>query len=590
MVFISLLLSAALLGVFFIYKFALKRKVNLFVLLILISLLPIWSIFREGSYQSGDLTIHTNYLQSFFANLQEGILVPQWAGGLCGGHGCPLFMFEYVTPYYIGSFFHVLGFSFLNSMKLFLAASYVLSGVTMFYFLRSRFKDLPAFTGSLLYLFAPIRFIEMHFRVSTGTDAAFIFIPLAFLFAQKSLDKKWMYVLLGTINFWLLILSHSSIAFVTGISSIVYVLVITRDITKLFFPIMSYILGLGLSAYYILPAIVLVKHTWMIFDQKVTEFHPLVDHLISPARFGFLFQGNNGEFRLVVGYAHLLVSFSAIYFLIKKGFERQDKFIATLFVGLIITSFLMLSDLTKPIWNEILFLRTFILPWRLLVPIAFFTAFLGSLVVEKVRDKRIITIFCLFIVFSTVLNWGNRKMVPFNQDISFATQNMLYTEYVSDPLTKMSRELYSLSHEKVIRDPYYVYKIHSTPINIIKGNGQIQALKSNQVDHEYLVGLTSSSILSENTYYFPGWNLYVNDKRWAFDSDSKYKPGKIVFSLPKGIHQIGIKFQDTPSEILGKKISIVALIILGLIALIQFSRFISKAGGRSRLHFPKFYH
>ena len=105
MVFINLLLSFILLGALLTYKFIFKRKINLLILLILVSLLPVWTIFRPGTYQSGDLTLHTAYLRSFFENIQNGILIPQWAGGLCGGYGCPVFMFEYTFPFTLAVFF-----------------------------------------------------------------------------------------------------------------------------------------------------------------------------------------------------------------------------------------------------------------------------------------------------------------------------------------------------------------------------------------------------------------------------------------------------------------------------------------------------
>src|SRR5256885_1788135 len=95
----STLIALILLFYRFIYP---KRNINLFLLLILISLLPIISIFRSGTYEAGDLTLHSVFLQSFYENLQDGFFFPKWAGGLCGGYGCPVFMFEYLIPFYIG--------------------------------------------------------------------------------------------------------------------------------------------------------------------------------------------------------------------------------------------------------------------------------------------------------------------------------------------------------------------------------------------------------------------------------------------------------------------------------------------------------
>ncbi|HVZ59142.1 MAG TPA: hypothetical protein VG935_05305, partial [Patescibacteria group bacterium] len=69
--FFSTLLILATAFYYFIYP---KKKPNLFVLLILISLLPLISILRQGSYESGDLSLHTKLAMQFFDNLHEGVL------------------------------------------------------------------------------------------------------------------------------------------------------------------------------------------------------------------------------------------------------------------------------------------------------------------------------------------------------------------------------------------------------------------------------------------------------------------------------------------------------------------------------------
>jgi len=90
-------------------------------LIILLSLLPVISIFRSGTYESGDLSIHVTKAMDFWEVLSEGNLRSQWTHSLNAGYGYPLYIFSYVAPYYFSSAFHLLGFSFLASVKLGLA-------------------------------------------------------------------------------------------------------------------------------------------------------------------------------------------------------------------------------------------------------------------------------------------------------------------------------------------------------------------------------------------------------------------------------------------------------------------------------------
>src|SRR5260370_23452610 len=136
MITVNAILSALLLGGILFYRVVYpKKKINYLYLIILVSILPVVSIFRKGTYEAGDLTLHSVFLQSFYQNLSQGIFIPQWAGDLCGGYGCPAHLFEYPLPYYIAAPFHFLGFSYINSIKIFLAFSYIVSGVGMYLWL-----------------------------------------------------------------------------------------------------------------------------------------------------------------------------------------------------------------------------------------------------------------------------------------------------------------------------------------------------------------------------------------------------------------------------------------------------------------------
>src|SRR4030042_2573205 len=251
----NLILSLILIVGLLFVKYVLKKEIRLFPLLVAISILPIISIFRAGTYEAGDLSLHITFLYNFFENLKQGILIPQWAGYLCGGYGCPIFMFEYTTPFYIASVYHLIGFSYLNSMKLFLASSYIFSGITMYIFVKDDFGAKAAFVASLLYLFAPVRFIEMHFRVSVGTDAVFIFVPLAFLFAKKVLKGQPVFIILNALNTLLLLLSHSSTALIVIPLAFIYAFFKKKNIKEMKYVFISFILGFGISAWYLFPAL-----------------------------------------------------------------------------------------------------------------------------------------------------------------------------------------------------------------------------------------------------------------------------------------------------------------------------------------------
>ena len=120
---------------------------------------------------------------AFYDSLMEGNIMPSWAGELNATYGYPLFIFNYTLPYYFISLFHFLGFSFIGSMKIFLALNIILSGISMFMFTKKLFKsDLPPFISSVFFVFAPYHLIDIHFKVVIGEILFFTILPFSFLF------------------------------------------------------------------------------------------------------------------------------------------------------------------------------------------------------------------------------------------------------------------------------------------------------------------------------------------------------------------------------------------------------------------------
>ena len=94
MFFVNIILLAMLGIGFGIYHYFYPRKpIHPLIMLILISCLPIISVFRLGVYESGDFTLHLYRAIDFYQSLSEGNVFPSWAGNLNAHYGYPLFIF-----------------------------------------------------------------------------------------------------------------------------------------------------------------------------------------------------------------------------------------------------------------------------------------------------------------------------------------------------------------------------------------------------------------------------------------------------------------------------------------------------------------
>lgn len=585
MVFINIIIAFTLsLGVL-IYRYVFpKRRINLLILLILISILPIISIFRSGTYESGDLTLHSVFLQSFFENLKEGIFLPQWAGGLCGGFGCPVFEFLYSLPFYISSLFHVLGFSFLNSIKLLLVTSFIGSGITMLMWAKDQFGEKSGFIAAIFYLFAPYHLITLHFRASIGETLSFVFIPLIFLLTKKVItDPKIKWVVLQAISLTLLVLSHfatfiSSLYIVLPYAVLLWFLKEPRRLINLKYYAISMILGLLLSLYKWLPSILEMKYTWYKFEGNGITFVPLKSLLISPTNFGFLFQGHHGELNLIIGHIHIILTAMLVVFILKKKLAYKEAAIGVwLLLSFAVVVFLILPQ-SKFIWSSLGFMENFQFSWRLLIIVSFITSTAAGLVATKIKKNEIIIALCAFAILSTILNWGNRKMVPLDPQ-AYDKHWSLYTEYFepNDPL-------YLFRYNKRVQKiPQLVLNRHKSHLEIIQGIGNIKETKRTQTEHEYLVNARSNLYLSENTYYFPGWKVYANGKEIPINIKNEKRFGTLTFTLDKELYIINTKFEDTQIRKIGKIISLISLGLLVTIMIYIPVKFENSKNGLSSL-------
>lgn len=573
MVLVNIILSTFLFSGLIIYRYVLKRKVNLFCLLILISVLPTVSIFRTGSYESGDLSLHTERLMSFYNSLVNYHLIPRWTPEFNAGYGDPHFLFTYFLPYFIGSILHFMGFSFLFSIKLLLALSFIFSGITMYWWARDELGKKAGFTAAVFYLFMPYHLVDMHFRVSIAENLSFLFLPLVMLAIKKSLEEKnrlWYGILSASIA--LLILSHQSISIMflpIAISYCLFVWLRTRKrmISSLIRCLFFVLIGLLLSSFYWIPIVHLAQFTQQGFSPTPVLFSNIMLLFYSPWRFGFLFQGHMGELSYLIGYTQIFILGFSIYSIMKNKLNNNLKTLLALFLKISMFLFVFLLPITKPIWENIPLLKYSQFSTRLLVPLALCISILAGVVVKKINKNWFVILLCFLTIFYTILNWGNRNTIPSIND------NYLKKEFGLKP------DISGLEPTSPIWADLDKSKLRIKPkasIEILKGDAAIKEISRTPISRSYKINAESDVEIKENTLFFPGWIVTANKNFIPINYRNQNSPGVITFKLNKGNYDLNIRFADLPIIIFSKWLS--GLSILGMMAYIFFPK---------KLNFPK---
>jgi len=578
MVFVNIIGSLLILFGTLFYRFIYpKKKINLFILLLLISFLPIISIFRVGTYESGDFNIHIYRIISFYNSLSEGIFMPSWAADLNATYGNPLFIFNYNLPYYIISLFHFIGFTFISSTKLYLALVMYFSGISMYLWINKLTKNnLAAFTAGIFYLFSPYHLIDVHFRATLGESTIFFILPLLFYAITSYYEsKKYIWLIHISLISALLFLAHPLLAVISsGIAFLYSLFLYILNQNKFLFitTIISLVIGVLGSIYMWLPFLLFSNITFPNPDPNL-YFYPFKYLFYSPWRFGLLFQGPNGELQQIIGYTQLFLVIISVIGLYKYKIESKIKY--PYFFWLII--FLILVFLTSPfsafIWKYFP-LFWMLLPFgRLLLLISFCTSIIAAYFVIafcKSKIKRnLLFLLIIFTIGYTILNWGHRTVLP-NIDDNDLIRNVPYST-LNEGITA-----YFLNNKWADKENFWFDKIPSKHLEILEGVASVREISRTSIIHKYEIDAKTQLKIKENTLYFPGWKLTINGK------ENPVYPGKrgiINSNLPKGKYIIELKYEDVFAYKISKHITFAfftTIIFLVLFSFTNFRRFYSK--------------
>jgi len=564
MVAINIIASGVIISSTLFYKYIYPKKhVSKTIFCFTLSILPIISIFRSGSYESGDMVLHAARGASFYNSLSEGIIIPRWYSEANAAYGYPLFIFAYPLPYYIISLYHFLGFGFISSVKLLLISTYLMSGFFMYLLLKQHLSKNASLVGAIFYLFAPYHLIDMHFRVSIGELTAIMLLPLIFLLLRKYLLKPSpLKLFLSSTSVALLILSHQAVSLIGFPLLILYGLYIRQKInTKSVINIIGpFVFGLLISSYYWIPVLTEIQYThWPLYSQTI-RFYPISSFLYSTWRFGLLLQGSQGEFVTNIGYVQIFIIIYTFYSLATGRIKKNLKFILTSLLIILFLYLIMTNRISGPVWEILRPLKNMQFSYRLMSVVIFITAAIAAVIYENRKTNLFFYLLIVSAIIPTLLNWGNRGMD------TTVNENLLRSyEYVKQKKGVVK----SSSATPIWADPIdpWQKEVPEKHLEIIEGDAKITEISRSTIKHVYQIEAKEPTIFRENTYYFPGWKLYANVVEKEIIYDSGLHGGIITFCLPKGFYLIELKFLSTAIRTISFLLSSTSLIIISLLLL-----------------------
>lgn len=553
------------------------------IALVLLSLPAVADLAKPGFYTSHDGETHTARMAQYWQAMVDGQIPPRFAGTLYNGLGSPILTYIYPLPYLAGSLVHSLGFSFTDSFEIIMALGFIFSGIFSYLWLKEVFQsDRAAALGALFYMWVPYRFLLIYVRASISENIAYTFLPLVFYCLTKLQQKSNpLWTAATALSSSLLLLSQNLVAlmFLPIISIYVLILAFAKKSPRyLVSTAAAGIWAISIAAVTYLPAI---------FERKFVRFDEVyaltyLDHFVSlkqlihsPWGYGFSLTGFDDLMSFQIGLAHLLVL--GIFLLILAGrvlskFKTSaDTRILSLFFTLVVATTVILMIQTRAtifFWQHFEPITRIDYPWRLLGITTFALSFIAAYIAKAAKPGLIF----IFLVAAVLV--ANRNHLRINLPAYFDDKFFLNYTGTATQLGEFTPKWRQSTRVPIGFDP-------ATHVELVSGNAKIENVKvrSNEVTFNTQVNSDSARVRI-NKFYFPGWNVQVDDQKLTPFKDliitdtntllldiEQDASGLMMINLEKGEHQISARFGETKLRLFANLLSLGSLVLaLGVLA------------------------
>jgi uncharacterized membrane protein len=216
------------------------------------------------------------WASQFSEQFRAGVLYPRWMPDSFDGLGSPAFYFYPPVPFWIDALVSVATFNLLSvpyRLAVTTALLLFVSGLTMrAWLLGMTGKPTAALVGALAYMVAPYHLLDHYTRGAFAEFTAYALLPLVMLAIRQTVEEwRWGLPLLAG-SYAALLASHLPTALLCSVTVIpAHVLFSTRSPVRLLRCAAGGVLGLGLAAAYLVPALELQE--WISSDQLWASFY-----------------------------------------------------------------------------------------------------------------------------------------------------------------------------------------------------------------------------------------------------------------------------------------------------------------------------
>jgi hypothetical protein len=601
------------------------------VLILLLGLIVLSPLLQPGYFWGAHDARHDVYfIFQYDKSVQDGIWFPRWSPDWTFGYGYPFFIVYGPLATFVGELFHhFLGLGYEASVKAVLGLSILLSGLSMYGFVRSWLGRNAALVAAVAYMAIPYHLVDVFVRAAMAESLALVFLPLALWGFRETVVRPRTAAILGAAASYAAIMWTSNLValvFTPALGLYVLLLIIWRlktDAHKTssmarrppsmvhrvssiaMAPAVAFGLGLGFSAAFFLPA--LIEQGYINRTQWFGQYYDPSQHfvyfhqLFNPAwGFGISKPGPDdvaqGGMSFQLGAAATILALIAVFAAAgtpslreRLGLDRRREI--GFWAGWAVVTVAFTMSISAPLWRYVPLVSFAQFPWRYLmlaiIPLSILPGALAARPAsqpvgarEDLRWPGVILAGLLLLSSYPYLKVEMREPTAEQGPVSYAA--LMRFQRTSDEMTGVTAWVDPLRrpHWSPLADEWAASRDVKTRVDYSQVP-QNETLAVNSEDmgsaHEqvYYYAKGAGQKIPFNRFWYPGWRAYLLDGkngRPVGELPVEREDGplaRILVQVPAGEGYILLRFEDTPLRAAAKWITYGTLVLIVLGAVVR---------------------
>ena len=525
---------------------------------LIITFLALTPLLESKLFYMHDFT-HAARLAEMDTALKDGNFPVRWSPNLGYGYGMPLFNFYAPLFYYIAEFFHLSGISIISSLKLTIFLNFFASFISMYYFTKNFWGKWGGLLSATAFIYIPYRAVDLYVRGALAELTAITFLSLSLLgLYNLSKSKNYYWFIFTSFSLAGIFLSHNLITLISfpflAVISLYFLFQVSPKRENFKLVLYSFITGLSLSAFYILPAFFEKKYSSA--DKLITNFSDFHHHFVSlkqfihsPWGYGGSVLGPIDGMTFEIGKMHLILLILVLF--IYQKLQKKDKLFLVFISSMSLVSLFFASYYSRFIWENVSLMAYIQFPWRFLsLTIILVSILTGSVV--KLFSKSFEKAAALSLIIALIIYY-NPIFKPQNYSGSLS---QLYRHDSDHIKTEISQVIPDFVNPKLAGNPAPPKKRF-----LVEPDSEIEVLENKTNSFKLRANNTQNSVLTLNIFDFPKWVIKVNGMEVQYRVKEDFPVMNL--NLPDAAEVvISGKLHDTPLRTTANTISLLAFLSL----------------------------